>query len=432
MNIYDAHDKVQLADLYRDGWEPPESVATRVREIIADVRRHGDLALVEYTRRFDDPAFNEGKLRVPIPMAEQAKRLVPEEIAEGLQLARQRVAAFHERQLPADIDYVDEDGTRYGFTYRPLNSIAAYVPGGTATLPSTVIMTVVPAKVAGVSRVIVFSPAQKDGSVAPAVLYACSLCGVDELYAVGGAQAIAAAAFGTESVARVDKIVGPGNVWVTEAKRQVYGACAVDGLAGPSEVLVVADEDASVEFVVGELLAQAEHDPLARVAVVSQSEPFLQSCAQLLETIGVPELPRGDIIQNVIDKGCYLVHARHRRHVYEVIERFAPEHLSLQVSDPQTYLPHIRNAGAVFVGALTPVAAGDYIAGTNHVLPTSGAARFSSGLNTSDFLRTFTVVENSPERMQRDAGTLAALAQFEGLPQHAHTAIMRVNGNKPA
>ncbi|MGZ3503177.1 MAG: histidinol dehydrogenase [Vulcanimicrobiaceae bacterium] len=433
MKIIDARDRAQLADLYRDGWDPPESVVTRVREIIADVRKRGDVALVEYTRHFDDPGFNEGKLRVPIPMAEQARRLVPEEIAQGLHLARERVAAFHERQLPADIDYSDEDGTRYGFVYRPLDAVAGYVPGGTATLPSSVIMTVVPAKIAGVSRVIVLSPAQKDGTVAPAVLYACSLCGVDELYAVGGAQAIAAAAYGTESIARVDKIVGPGNVWVTEAKRQVYGACAVDGLAGPSEVLVVADEDASVEHVVGELLAQAEHDSLARVAVVSQSEPLLQACAQLLETIGIDRLPRGDIIENVIEKGCYLVHAKHRRDIYEVIDRFAPEHLSLQVVDPQTYLPHVRKAGAVFVGSQTPVAFGDYIAGTNHVLPTSGAARFSSGLSTSDFLRTFTVVENSVERMRRDAATLAALAEFEGLPQHAQTASMRMrDGNEPA
>jgi histidinol dehydrogenase len=287
-------------------------------------------------------------------------------------------------------------------------------------------MTVVPARIAGVERVIVLTPPQRDGKIAPAVLFACWLCDVDELYAVGGAQAIAAAAYGTQSVARVDKIVGPGNVWVTEAKRQVYGACAIDGLAGPSEVLVVADKDANVELVAAELLAQAEHDAMARVAVVSESEALLQSCAQLLESMYREISDRSEIIRNVIERGTYLVHARDRRQTLEVIERFAPEHLALQVRDPETYLPQIRRAGAVFVGSQTPVASGDYIAGTNHVLPTSGAARFSSGLRTEDFMRTYSVVENSRRRMVEDAPILATLAQFEGLPQHARTATLRL------
>jgi histidinol dehydrogenase len=425
MTVIAASDRVKLATLYRGGWEPPLAVMTSVGEILADVRARGDAALVDYTRRFDDPLYDLSKVRVPIPMQEQARALVPPEIAEALQLAKARVTRFHERQRAADVNYIDEDGTRYGFRSRPLDSVAAYVPGGSAALPSSVIMTVVPAKIAGVSRVIVLAPPQKIGTVHPAVLYACSICDVDELYGVGGAHAIAAAAFGTESIAPVDKIVGPGNVWVTEAKRQVYGVCAIDGLAGPSEVLVVADDGANSELVVGELLAQAEHDPLARVAVVSESRSLLDAVAQLLDTFDLNNMPRGKIITEVMSKACYLIHAANRKEVLDVIERFAPEHLSLQVRDAEPYLEHIRHAGAVFVGDMTPVASGDYLAGTNHVLPTSGAARFSSGLSLGDFLRTFTVVENSVERMRSDVRPLAALAEFEGLPQHAQTARMR-------
>ncbi len=427
LSIVEASDRRALAGLYRGGWEPPAQVTSGVAEIVAAVRKRGDAALVEYTRRFDDPAYDISKLRVPIPMYEHARGLVPHEIVEGLALARERVEAFHRRQLRDDVEYVDEDGTQYALRYRPLNSVAAYVPGGTAALPSSVIMNVVPAKIAGVSRTIVLTPPQRDGKIAPAVIFACWLCDVDELYAVGGAQAVAAAAFGTESITRVDKIVGPGNVWVTEAKRQVFGACAIDGLAGPSEVLVVADETANVDFVVAEMLAQAEHDPLARVAVVSESYEVLEGCARALETIDAAALPRGEIIAAVFERNAYLVHARKRKHVYQAVERFCPEHLSLQVQDPQTYLPHIRRAGAVFIGANTPVASGDYIAGTNHVLPTSGAARFSSGLSTHDFVRSFSVVENSEARMTADAAILSALAEFEGLPQHARSAAIRRN-----
>lgn len=432
IRIVQAADSDALALLYRRGWDPPADVVRAVAQIISDVRKRGDVALMEYARRFDDPHFDISKLRVPIPMHEQSRSLVPHEIVEALALARERVEAFHSRQLREDLEYVEDDGTRYAFRSRPLESVAAYVPGGTAALPSSVLMSVVPAKLAGVSRIIVLTPPQRDGKIAPAVLFACWLCDVDELYAVGGAHAIAAAAYGTQSIARVDKIVGPGNLWVTEAKRQVFGTCAIDGFAGPSEVLVVADDSANVEYVVGELLAQAEHDPLARVAVVSESRSLLEACAQLLDAIKLDEVGRGAIIGSVLERGTYFVHALSRRQVYDVIERFAPEHLSLQVADPAQYLPRIHRAGAVFVGPQTPVACGDYIAGTNHVLPTSGAARFSSGLRTDDFLRSFSVVEYSRERMIDDQRHLTALAEFEGLPQHARTARMRAGSDGSA
>jgi histidinol dehydrogenase len=283
----------------------------------------------------------------------------------------------------------------------------------------------VPAKVAGVERVVVASPPQRDGTINPAVLYACSLAGADELYAIGGAQAIGAFAYGTASIRPVDKIVGPGNVWVTEAKRQVFGVCGIDGLAGPSEVLVVCDERARADFVAGEILAQAEHDPLARVAAVSRDRAILDDVRALLTGPFAHATGRTEIVDRVLAERTWLIHAPDEDAVLEVIERFAPEHLSLQVADPWSLVPRIRRAGAIFVGDQTPVAAGDYIAGTNHTLPTSGACRFSSGLHTADYYRTMSLVEYSRARMQDDAETLAALADFEGLPAHARTARMR-------
>lgn len=430
LHVIDASDENALAALFQGGWNPPPEVRQGVTEILAAVRAHGDEALIEYTRRFDDPLHDRSKLRVSVPPMAQAEALVPAEVARGLRLARERVERFHRAQLRGDVEYADDDGTAYALRYRALDSVAAYVPGGTAALPSSVIMSVVPAKIAGVRRTIVLTPPQRNGYVAPAVLFACRLCGVDELYAAGGAQAIAAAAYGTQTIARVDKIVGPGNVWVTEAKRQVFGTCAIDGLAGPSEVLVVAGANANVEFVAAELLAQAEHDPLARVAVVSESRSLLERCADLLEGLQLERMERGNIIRQVLARGTYLIHAAGREGVLDVAERFAPEHLSLQVDDPQAYLPHLRRVGAVFVGSHTPVACGDYLAGTNHVLPTSGAARFSSGLRTDDFMRSFSIAENSAARMRGDAPVLAALAEFEGLPQHARTARLRAAENR--
>jgi len=425
--IVNAADRQALAPLFRSGWEVPAELSARVAQIIAEVRRRGDRALVEFTRRFDDGMYDISKLRVPIPMHERARSLVPHEIVEALALARERVEQFHRRQLRGDVEFADEDGTQCALRYHPLDSVAAYVPGGSAALPSSVIMSVVPAKVAGVSRTIVLTPPQRDGKIAPAVLFACWLCDVDELYAVGGAQAIAAAAYGTETIARVDKIVGPGNVWVTEAKRQVYGACSIDGLAGPSELLVVADDAADPEFIVNELLAQAEHDPLARVALVSQSRTLLEACAERIRNLDTQALPRGEVIASVLQHNAYLIFAAKKKQVFRVVDRFCPEHLSLQVQDPEAYLPFIRRAGAVFVGPYSPVASGDYVAGTNHVLPTSGAARFSSGLRTEDFTRTYTVVRNSAHRISQDAPAIAALASFEGLTQHAESALRYVS-----
>jgi len=425
MIFVDAHDREALAPLYAGGWNPPREIREIVTAIIDDVRERGDAALVEYTRRFDDPNCTRERLAVDIPSRKHARALVPERIAAGLEIARERIEEFHARQKPIDVSYHTLDGTLCQFLHRPLSSVGTYVPGGTARYPSSVLMTVVPAKVAGVERVVVATPPARDGAVNAAVLYACSLCGVDELYAVGGAQAIAALAYGTTTVAPVDKIVGPGNVYVTEAKRQVYGMCGIDGLAGPSEVLVVADGAANPRLVAGELIAQAEHDPLARVAAVSRDRGLLESVAALLGGDFARETGRGEIVAQVLRDRTYLIAARSDAEILEVIERFAPEHLSLQIAAPYEFVAKIRRAGAIFVGDDTPVAAGDYLAGSNHVLPTSGAARFSSGLHTADYYRTMSLIENSRARMAGDRETLAALAEFEGLPAHARTALLR-------
>lgn len=426
LRIVAAGDAAALAPLYSGGWNPAPAVVATVAQILADVRARGDAALVALARRFDDPDFSGERLRVPLPSLEIARSLIPPDVAAGFELARARVAAFHEKQRSPDLEYDDPDGSRYALLVRALGSVGAYVPAGSAPLPSSVIMSAVPAKIAGVGRVAIATPpARNRHGVDPAVLFACVLCGVDELYAAGGAQAIAAFAYGTATVARVDKIVGPGSVWVTEAKRQVFGSVGIDSLAGPSEVLVVADAAARPEFVAGEMLAQAEHDPLSRVAAVSTDRAILERVAHLLGGEFAREPGRGEIVASVLASCAFLIHARDDDEVLQVIERFAPEHLSLQTRDAVKLVPRIRHAGAIFVGVNTPVAAGDYVAGTNHVLPTSGSARFSSGLRLADFTRTISLVEYSEARMRADAPVLERLATFEGLPAHARTARMR-------
>ena len=423
-SIVESRDRGALEELYAPGWALSEDAIAAVSQILREVRSRGDEALQEYAQRFDDPEFTLERLRVELPSLEKARTFVPRDVAAGLELARERVLAFHARQRLADVEYDERDGTRYAMLVRPLASVGAYVPGGSASLPSSAIMTTVPAKLAGVERVVVATPPARGALfVNPAILFACVLCGVDELYAVGGAQAIAALAYGTKRIAPVDKIVGPGSVWVTEAKRQVFGVVGIDGLAGPSEVLVVADESSQPELVAGEMLAQAEHDPYARVATVSSSREMLSRVAGALAASA--KTTRNEIVNRVFDGRAWLIHARSDDEILDVIDRFAPEHLSIQTCDPMRLVPRVRRAGAIFVGAATPVAAGDYIAGTNHVLPTAGAARFASGLRLADFTRTMSLVEYSETRMQHDAETLAKLADFEGLPAHAQSARMR-------
>jgi histidinol dehydrogenase len=422
MNVVSASDTTALASMLDAGWSTAASVTSEVAAILANVNERGDAAVIEYTRRFDVETFDASKLRVPIPMIEHARGLIAPEIAAALELAKDRIARFHQRQRQPDIAYVEEDGSRYAIHRRPLRSVAVYAQRSGAA--SAVLMGAVTAKIAGVHRIVVLSPSGRDG-LSGAVFFACAVSGVNELYAMGGAQAIGAAAYGTESLAPVEKIVGRGSVWTTEAKRQVFGRCGIDALAGPAEVLIVADEGANSEYVVGELLAQAERAGATRLAVLSESRPLLEAVAQLIDTLDLRSLERSELVSGAILKHCRLIAANGREEMFDILNRFAPAYLCLQVRDATEYLEGIAAAGTVFVGDSTPLVSGEYLAGSNHVAPTSGTARFSSNLSLADFTRSFTVVENSQERMTHDAQALASLAELEELPHHAQTARMR-------
>jgi len=422
MNVTAASDSAALAGILDAAWDPSAGLVSDVAEILADVRERGDAAVVDCTRRYDDEGYGASRLRVPIPMLEAARELVAPDVASALELARVRIARFHERQRQPDIAYVEEDGSRYAIRRRPLRSVAVYAQRSSPAC--AVLMGAVPAKIAGVPRVLALTPPASAALLAP-VLFACALCGVDELYAVGGAQAIGAAAYGTDSVRSAEKIVGRGGVWTTEAKRQAFGRCGIDSLAGPAEVLIVADEGANSEYVVGELLAQAERRGATRLAVLSESRPLLEAVAQLIDTLDVRTLERSELVSATIANHCRLIAAGDRRELIDVLNRFAPAYLCLQVRDATPYLEHVMAAGTVFVGDMTPLVSGEYLAGSSRVAPTSGTARFASNLSLSDFTHSITVVENSPDRVTNDAELLAALAESEGLPHHAHTARLR-------
>jgi len=422
VKVIQARDQGALAGVLAAGWKMPAAIVDEVAAVIDDVAARGDDAVLDHARRFDGEAFELSDLRVPIPMLESARALVPPEIVAALELEKERLSRFHRRQRQPDIEYVEEDGTRYALIRRPLRSVAVYAPRAGA--PTSILMGAVPAKVAGVSRIAVLSPPNPSGFPAP-LLFACALCGVDELYAIGGAAAIAAAALGTRSLRPVDKIVGRGGRWTTEAKRQVFGRCGVDALAGPPEVLVVADEAANSEYVVGELLSVAELPGVTRLAVLSESRPLLDAVAQLIDTLDLQTLERSEFISTAISQNCRLIAASSRDELLDLLNRFAPAYLCLQVRDAWEYLERVFTAGTVFIGDATPVVSGEHLAGTNRVAPTSGTARFSSSLSLSDFTRTISVVENSADRMTTDAGALAALADGDGLPHHAQAARMR-------
>lgn len=422
MKVIPACDQAALAGVLDIGWSVPAAVVDEVAAIIRDVEARGDDALLDYARRFYGDTFELSDMRVPIPTLESARLLVPPEIAVALELEKERLSRFHRRQRQPDIEYVEEDGTRYALVRRPLRSVAVYASRSGA--PTSILMGAVPAKVAGVSRIVVLSPPGPTAFPA-AVLFACALCGVDELYAIGGAAAVAAAALGTRSFPSVDKIVGRGGPWTTEAKRQVFGRCGVDALAGPPEVLVVADEGANSEYVVGELLSAAERPDVTRLAVLSESRPLLDAVAQLIDTLDLQTLERSDLVSNAISQNCRLIAASSRDELFDVLNRFAPAYLCLQVRDAWRYLERIFTAGTVFIGDATPLVSGEHLAGTNRVAPTSGTARFSSSLSLADFARTLSVVENSADRMTTDARALATLAEGDGLPHHAQAARMR-------
>ena len=421
-----ARARERLARLAARGEAAGGRVEADVRRIIARVRRAGDGALLAFTRRFDGVTLRRGALRVPKEAMAAAYSSLPGRVRGDLELAARRIRVFHARQRERSWSFRDASGARLGQRIEPLARVGVYVPGGRAAYPSTVLMTVIPARVAGVGEVIAVSPVGKDGD-APIILAACHLAGVDSLFRIGGAQAVAALAYGTESVPRVDKIVGPGNVWVATAKRLSFGQVDIDSIAGPSEVLVVADGGADAELVAADMLAQAEHDPLAAAICVTPDRRLAARVAAALDR-QLASLPRRAVAARALANFGAIVVTRSLARALEIANRLAPEHLELAVRAPRRWLPRVRHAGAVFLGQDAPEAFGDYLAGPNHVLPTGGTARFASPLGVYDFVKRTSVIEAGPRTLARLGPAVVRLARLEGLDAHGRAVERRLAG----
>jgi histidinol dehydrogenase len=401
-----------------------KEVQDRVESILTAVRERGDAALCEFTERFD--GFRPDPVAVPQQQLEQAWKDLPDNLRDALELAHRRISEFHQRQRPQDIRMEGAHGEQLGRRWRPVQRAGLYVPGGRAAYPSTVLMNAVPARVAGVDQVVICSPAGADGQVNPVVLAAAYLAGVHTVMRLGGAQAIAAMAFGTESVPKVDVISGPGNIYVTLAKQAVYGQVGIDSLAGPSEVLVIADHTAKPEQVAADLLAQAEHDPLASSVLITTSH-------QLADVIGttiseqLETHPRRDICEASLRDWGLVVVCDDLETCAQLSDSFAPEHLELLVERPEALADRIQHAGAIFLGPWSPEAVGDYLAGPNHTLPTCAAARFSGALSVETFMRHSSMIQFNRAALEATASAVCELAESEGLHSHAESVRKRLS-----
>jgi histidinol dehydrogenase len=414
----------ELQALTRFEASQDEAVETAVRAIVADVRKRGDAALLEFARRFDRTTHRSvAELEVPGAALKAAFDALAPEQASALAEAADRIRRFHERQVAQSWEYTDADGTLLGQRVTALDRVGLYVPGGKAAYPSSVLMNALPARVAGVRELIMTSPTPP-GESNSLVLAAAHLAGVDRVFAVGGAQAVAALAYGTGMVPRVDKIVGPGNAYVAAAKRQVFGAVGIDMLAGPSEILVICDGRTDPDWVALDLFSQAEHDEIAQAILASPDARFLDSVESSAARL-LPQMPRRSVIEASLTARGALIEVRDLAEACEVANRIAPEHLELSVDDPQGLLPLLRHAGAIFLGPWSSEAIGDYCAGPNHVLPTSGTARFSSPLGVYDFQKRTSVIGVSASGARRLGRVAQTLAEGEGLPAHAQAARAR-------
>ena len=407
------------------GETPPAGVVQTVQEILADVRKRGDDALCEYTERFDRLKLESDTLEVSALEIEQALAAVDSDTLATLQLAADRIAAFHNKQKEATWLSDDEPDIQLGQMVTPLDRVGIYVPGGKAAYPSSVLMNAVPAKVAGVGEIIMTVP-MPDGVVNPYVLAAAHIAGVDRIFKIGGAQAVAALAYGTTTVPRVDKITGPGNIYVATAKRLVFGTVDIDMIAGPSEILVINDGSGNPAHIAADLLSQAEHDELAAAILITTDEAFGRQVAEELET-QLEQLSRSVIARQSIDSFGAIILVRDLAEAAAFSNKIAPEHLELAVADPFALLPQIRHAGAVFLGHHTPEAAGDYLAGPNHTLPTGGSARFFSPLGTDDFVKKSSLISFSAEGLNRLGGSIIKIAELEGLEAHAKSVSIRLS-----
>ncbi len=405
--------------------EVAHDVDTSVREIIANVRENGDEALASLSLKYDRCDLRQLGLRVSAGEIGAARAECDPKTLNALQLAKERIEAYHLRQRPADMQFTDALGVELGWRWTAVESVGLYVPGGSASYPSSVLMNAVPARVAGVERIVMVVPAP-DGLINPLVLAAAELAGVDEIYRVGGAQAVAALAYGTKSINPVVKIVGPGNAYVAAAKRQVFGQVGIDMIAGPSEVLIVADASANPDWIAADLLAQAEHDANAQSILITDDATLATAVEAALER-QLRTLPRAEIARaSLRDFGAVILVSSLGASI-GLINRIAPEHLELMTENADELSKHIRNAGAIFIGAHTPEAIGDYVGGSNHVLPTARSARFASGLGLYDFLKRTSLLKCGPEALRALAPAAIALGEAEGLHAHARSVSIRIN-----
>ena len=403
-------------------FEPTSSVGDIVADIIRTVREQGDKALFDYTARFDKAQLSA--LQVTREEIDEARSLVEPRFIEILEKAAENIRCFHEAQRRQSFVLTGEDGVVMGQRIIPVDRAGLYVPGGTAAYPSTVLMDAIPAKIAEVPEVVMVTPPSSDGKVNPAILAAASVAGVDKIFKVGGAQAIAALAYGTETIPKVDKIVGPGNAFVAEAKKQVFGTVSIDMIAGPSEILIVSDGKSDPRHVAADLLSQAEHDKLASAVLVTDSMELAKAVSQELEK-QIPMLERAEIARASIDSNGKIIVADNLDVVIDIANEIAPEHLELCVDNPFDWLGRIRHAGSVFMGRSCPEALGDYLAGPNHTLPTSGTAKFSSPLSVDDFIKKMQYTYYTPDALDRVAQDVAYFARQEGLTAHAKSAVIR-------
>ena len=397
------------------------NVEPAVTAIIADVRARGDEALFDYTARFDKAELTA--LEVSPAEIDEAFETVEPEFLDILREAADNIRCFHEKQVRNSF-VINRSGVVMGQKVSPIERVGLYVPGGTAAYPSTVLMDSIPAKIAGCETIVMVTPPGKDGKVNPVILAAARIAGVDRIFKIGGAQAVAALAYGTKSVPKVDKIVGPGNAYVAEAKKQVFGKVAIDMIAGPSEILVVADATADPRHVAADLLSQAEHDRMASAVLVTDDAEFAQAVSEELE-IQIPQLPRADIARTSIDNNGKIIVADDLRKAIDISNEIAPEHLELCVDNPFDYLDDIKHAGSIFMGKHCPEALGDYFAGPNHTLPTSGTARFSSPLSVDDFVKKSQFTYFTKDALGKVAHKVAYFAEKEGLHAHAKSATIR-------
>jgi histidinol dehydrogenase len=406
--------------------EVSAEVDAAVASIVADVRARGDGALIELTQRFDHVDLSTAGLRISAAGIEAAVQSCPPDTMAALELARDRIASHHRRQLPKDDHYRDALGVELGSRWTPVESVGLYVPGGLASYPSSVLMNAIPARVAGVPRVVMVVPASR-GELNPLVLAAAHLAGVEEIYRIGGAQAVAALAYGTQTIAPVVKIVGPGNAYVAAAKRQVYGVVGIDSIAGPSEVLVIADRDNDPAWIAADLLAQAEHDTAAQSILITDDAAFGDSVAAAVAR-QLATLPRGNIAGESWQTFGAIIEVASLTEAPTLADRIAAEHVEIATADAKAMAARIRNAGAIFLGRHTPEVIGDYVAGSNHVLPTARSARFSSGLSVLDFMKRTSILALDPASLAALAPAAMALARAEGLEAHRRSVEIRLPG----